>query len=72
MVPYDQLLPFEQAIVAWKIAHPTLFIVSTVAVVALEIIALAVAYVHNRKIEQERISRERAEKRAWIKANGGL
>lgn len=72
MVPYDQLLPIEQAIVAWKIAHP---ILSDAIIIALGIIGIAGAiyfYKQDRKIEHERMKRERAEKRAWIKSQGGL
>lgn len=75
MVPYDQLLPIEQAIVDWKIAHPELMTFIDVLLLMLigALMAISVMdYLNQRKIEQERICRERAEKRAWIKANGGL
>lgn len=75
MVPYDQLMPIEQAIVDWKIAHPEIMtlIDAMMFVMFGAIIALAlVEYFRNRKIEQELISAERAEKREWIKSHGGL
>ncbi len=75
MVPYDQLLPIEQMIVEWKIAHPELMalIDAILLMIVGAIIAVAlVEYFKQRKIEQERHRAERARKRAWIKSRGGL
>ena len=72
MVPYDQLLPIEQAIVDWKIAHPVADNLLTIAMLIIVVSFAVWNYRHERKIQQERMKRERAEKRAWIKSQGGL
>lgn len=72
MVPYEQLLPIEQAIVDFRNAYPMLngFIFG---VMACAVVAIIIAMWKKSDDDYaEKVKRERAAKRAWIKANGGL
>lgn len=72
MVPYEKLLPIEQAIVDFKMENPYfcgflfgIIVCGTIAFIVFE-------WKKSRDDYAGKIKRERAEKRAWIKANGGL
>lgn len=66
------LMPIEQDILTWQIAHPVAhgFIIG--AFITVTIAVMIVAHKRNRDRENELMKREREAKRAWIKANGGL
>lgn len=66
------LTPIEQAIVEWNISNPVESTALCIAIVLFGIVFTIWAINTSRKNEQARISSERANKRAWIKRNGGL
>lgn len=72
MVPYDQLLPIEQAIVDFKMENPYLCGFLLGILIAITICAIVSMWKDNVRREQERMKAERAARRAWIKAHGGL
>ena len=69
------LMPIEQDIINWRMENPML---DTIITIILAIITItAIVYMlslmrKNQLIEEERRRMERARRRAWIRANGGL
>ena len=68
------LMPIEQDIINWRMENPVL---NTIITIALPLTIATIVYMlslmrKNQLIEEERRREERARKRAWIKAHGGL
>lgn len=72
MVPYEELLPIEQAIVDFKMENPYFCGFLFGIIVCVTIALVVFGWKKSRDDYAEKIKRERAEKRALIKANGGL
>ena len=69
------LMPIEQDIINWRMENPMLDTIITIIMLLLTIAGIVYMLSLMRKnklIEEERRRAERARKRAWIKANGGL
>lgn len=68
MVPYDELCYLDQLILNWRNEHIELII--------LFLVALTVGSLYflwkNQIAQEKKMREERARKRAWIKAHGGL
>lgn len=72
MVPYESLSPIEQAILNWRNDNPIVTLLILLACAAIIAIAYMVERNKNIKKQQQQINQRRAQRRAWIKSNGGL
>lgn len=72
MVHYNELNVIEQAILNWRNDNPVLTFIVLFACVIIAIAAFVLEHRHNIKRQQQEISSQRAQRRAWIKQNGGL
>lgn len=69
------MTPLETAIVCWRMENPMMdaALNAVLAVIALALIAYVLSAMRRERLADEKRHREeRARRRAWIKANGGL
>ena len=72
MAHYNELNGIEQAILDWRNDNPVLAFIVLIACIIIAIAAFVIEHRHNIKKQQHEISEQRAQRRAWIKQNGGL
>lgn len=72
MISHNQLNVIEQAILDWRNDNPMLTFIVLLACIIIAIAAFVIEHRHNIKKQQQEINRHRAQRRAWIKQNGGL
>lgn len=72
MAPYNELTPIEQAILNWRNDNPVIVFIALFICIAIIVVSFVIERRHNIEKQQQQINRQRAQRRAWIKQNGGL